>query len=1065
MFIKNIIIILLFNISNIYAVVPSPSSNAGKILSSGFDNFQNCFLNFGIASDIPGEYPWCILNDTAIVTAAVVAATTLSAATGPAGIALAAIPVGALITSYNLIATAIAGNAHICRVKDDVQPDAYTDNQIIELLKRNGDSTAVENIQNKYDKICVEYMGSLTWFGANECKAIGGATICAFSMFDPTDNITPAIQNDNTAGIKPEYLCARVSSTCPCIQNLSFGTLNQPSYVKDKNGHYVLNADSTLQVKDEDEYKKTAAAHCRILRTNNNSQTILPVPYTGIIDDVCNTWSGYSKNSTVFSAGIVQCFEHTMRNLFEKPMPTSNIGITLTPDEAIINNQYVNDSNLIQTILNHVNNINKTQNTSYDITKDLNIINEYIPNIVNLTALGEITGPKYQSISKSNPNLTTVFSNAVPYQQGGSETALIPFHTYMSNLYNALNMLSTEIINNQNNFIADALSTNAALSAITPFRSLQGKMQAFVIILVILFVMMMGYRIIDEKLSPNIENIVPEFIKIALVYYFAMGNAWRDYFLNMILHASKGLGQFAMEITRDYEVKTADRCNFMDAFYIPSDSSVKCEYPNLIIPDGKDKYAQQTVHYNLLTNSPVKGCIKGPFIPRPNYEAVYIPVQYSGVQLSSTPSGNLMLQVYCFNDLDTQSTVVATLQTDSITGVPKRWMCPVGYTMEDGYRVSELLAMGIDTTGIVKSSANGVINTSINIINPNGVIVNIVEAITDLNKKALISNQKSSRILVIEQYRGEQNKTYRNYPIIQQYGTSSTYGVSRNMDYVGMFDTLDCKIMRYFMYDSNNSQDVLGLKFLMLSIWSGPLGIAVALSMMFVNFLLISMIGRIVQGYLISIGIIMILLYLSPLIVPCILFKETVGFYNNWLNGLKKYATGIPVSLLVLGIVTILTDYVMYGSPLQYSYFNVFNPDGTINQNCGQNDMSNAPLICLINVLNSAFSSGGCILGTCVNTGGNFWKYLGIFIMTALQSIIVLNIIIDSLGKIESFMNNILGTSQDTEISGSIFNTNTGLFDKMKNKVIGIASGAAKGAVNLGKKGYNASKSFGSDEK
>ena len=34
-------------------------------------------------------------------------------------------------------------------------------------------------------------------------------------------------------------------------------------------------------------------------------------------------------------------------------------------------------------------------------------------------------------------------------------------------------------------------------------------MQAFVIILVILFIMMMGYRIIDEKLSPNIENIVP----------------------------------------------------------------------------------------------------------------------------------------------------------------------------------------------------------------------------------------------------------------------------------------------------------------------------------------------------------------------------------------------------------------------------------------------------------------------------------------------------------------------------------------------------------------------------
>ena len=48
----------------------------------------------------------------------------------------------------------------------------------------------------------------------------------------------------------------------------------------------------------------------------------------------------------------------------------------------------------------------------------------------------------------------------------------------------------------------------------------------------------------------------------------------------------------------------------------------------------------------------------------------------------------------------------------------------------------------------------------------------------------------------------------------------------------------------------------------------------------------------------------------------------------------------------------------------------------------------------------------------------------------------VLNVIMDSLGKIEDFMGSMLGVAADTTLNGSIFNSNTGLFNQMKSRAL-----------------------------
>ncbi len=622
----------------------------------------------------------------------------------------------------------------------------------------------------------------------------------------------------------------------------------------------------------------------------------------------------------------------------------------------------------------------------------------------------------------------------------------VDFYDNINKINKDLNVLLNEIAEAQSTFMAEALADNSKKQALTPFQSLQGAMQAFVTILLVCYVMMIGYKMMNGNLSLNMTYLVPIFVDIAIVYYFAMGNAWRDYFFNMILSASKGLGQFAMEVTADYEAKTGDKCNFMDAFYIPKSTTEKCNFPNMSISSDQDRYAQKIVHYSLKDKKPRIGCMRGPFIPRPNYEAVYIPVEYTGISSNYDLTQTQYLQVYCFDTSDSTKRIAATLATNQITGKATKWMCPKGYTMEDGYRASELISLGISDLSGVKSDTYGVVNTSINILDSSSNIINVVKGIVNPELQMLTSTQKYSRTKILESVRANNNIKYRQYPIIQK------YGVNRNMDYVGIFDTLDCKVMRYLGYNANNSDDILSIKFLIGALWAGPLGIAIAILTLFIGFLFISMVGRVVQGYLVSIGAITILLYLSPIVMPCMLFPETKGYYSAWIDKIKQYATGIPISLLTIGVMVILTDYIFYGSPAEYDYYSVFKDDGTVNTSCGLIDPANAPLICLFNIMGNAVNSASCVFGSCASIGNNFGKYLGVLILKSLRAIVVLNVIMDSLGKIEDFMGSMLGVSADTTLNGSIFNSSTGLFNQLKARALATMQAPIDMAIDAGKK-------------
>ncbi len=121
-----------------------------------------------------------------------------------------------------------------------------------------------------------------------------------------------------------------------------------------------------------------------------------------------------------------------------------------------------------------------------------------------------------------------------------------------------------------------------------------------------------------------------------------------------------------------------------------------------------------------------------------------------------------------------------------------------------------------------------------------------------------------------------ENNNYIYYPI--------------NRRYIAFFDSLDCKITRYLGYgvglDAPNLMMLLGVSF----IWPFNIGIYLAVGTLMMALFVINFAIKAVYMFVASAIGIAIMLYVSPLIIPCILFKKTKGIFDKWLKNLISFA-------------------------------------------------------------------------------------------------------------------------------------------------------------------------------
>ena len=1153
-----------------------------------------------------------------------------------------------------------------CKVdKNDVWPAAYPDSHIKELLIKSGEEPTVANITDKYDKICLydSQTGNRKWLKFEECWVVDGVHHCAYGP----ENLDSSIM-----------LCTRTGSTCPCAINSDYGTLGKPKYQKDSKG--VIKTDTsaqngvsknTLKIEDDGTYLKRSAEyyayhagrHCRVLR--NISRAPITPSYSGIIDDVCDTWAGYSKNRVTLTAGIVQCITNSMRNLFEKPTPGTNIGVTLTDKQNIQYNQYTNDIKVVNDAMLNIENINdNAQATEYSVAPDLLSLNAKIIGINNKSLFGELTGPIYGSsvatinseyqyyannisnidnlllqnkdyqdkidklkkdnlglfnqngvlygiiqddkdkvaelktlqssqqsdvdnvqkkidslnskiatnnnelkkcssyingigdprgcgtcgaevpsgeciinsstyscswsmlncnqcggdkdndcgdscaqycyardyqniflpgwkvardkgvtlnsslgVEKNNlkiatdtltntnnllsiaeqklksdeeklgPNSKIIDDNdseidrlqklieanyiAVNNSKNSAQQLTVDFYDNLNAVNHDLTSLLNEIINDQNQFMANALAANSAVGY-TPFQSLQGAMMGFTLLVFVFFMVYIGYRMIAGELSANIDDFLPILLDIALVYYFAIGGAWKDLLINFVVNTANGLGQLALEIPLNV-AGNSDKCQYYQNYYIPDPSETKCSFVN---PSGSIDL--QIVTYEPKTGKAVNGCIKGPYLPAPQYEKIYKPVLY-GVLNKYGAIEKTWLPVYCKNDNDSTKFVLADIEINQITGDYTMLSCKKGYTMEDGYRVSELKKMGISHNNL-STDSSGVVHTAIEIAGENGAIINVIESIQNDTLKVVTANNKYKNKVFMESIRSSVNKFERHYPVVNQ------YGVYRDMSYVAMFDTLDCKIMHYFGYTPEDTEDVMYVKFIIGLFVAFPIGWIIGIFLLLFGIMLLSMLGKLTQSYIVSMSTLMILLFMSPMIFPLKLFPQTKGYFDEWVKKVTGYLANIPISMLTIGLMIVISDYAIYGPSSQYIANNVFNSDGTINTHCANDsNLSTAPLVCLAYYLSNNIQWVGILMSPAIipviNVPNEFYGPIFKSLLTGVGVTAAMMFAGDILdGVLLS-----VGGGADTKLNASMFNSNSGL----TNQAMARMGATAKLAVDV----------------
>ncbi len=136
---------------------------------------------------------------------------------------------------------------------------------------------------------------------------------------------------------------------------------------------------------------------------------------------------------------------------------------------------------------------------------------------------------------------------------------------------------------------------------------------------------------------------------------------------------------------------------------------------------------------------------------------------------------------------------------------------------------------------------------------------------------------------------------------------------SPGKEYIAMWDTLDCKIMRYLGFGpSVSTSNVASLIF--AGMLTGPIGIYFAFSILIFAMLLISVTIRALHIFLSSCISIIIMVFVSPIIIPLVLFERTKPIFENWLEELISFAIQPMILFAYIAILIMVMDQTLLGS-------------------------------------------------------------------------------------------------------------------------------------------------------
>ena len=162
------------------------------------------------------------------------------------------------------------------------------------------------------------------------------------------------------------------------------------------------------------------------------------------------------------------------------------------------------------------------------------------------------------------------------------------------------------------------------------------------------------------------------------------------------------------------------------------------------------------------------------------------------------------------------------------------------------------------------------------------------------------SSDSGSNLCNFGSQRNEDN-TIKATPVIYPAGS----------EYLMVWDTLDCKIMQYLNYRPGFSASTIFF-LIIAAFFTGGIGLIMALSVLIMAVCLIMAVIRAMHIFISSAIAIVIYVFISPIIIPLVLFEKTKSIFDSWLMQLMSFTLSPIVLFAYLAIFISLSEEIMY---------------------------------------------------------------------------------------------------------------------------------------------------------
>ena len=137
-------------------------------------------------------------------------------------------------------------------------------------------------------------------------------------------------------------------------------------------------------------------------------------------------------------------------------------------------------------------------------------------------------------------------------------------------------------------------------------------------------------------------------------------------------------------------------------------------------------------------------------------------------------------------------------------------------------------------------------------------------------------------------------------------------------EYLRIWDTLDCKLIRALGFGQEVSVPNL-VMMILGGFLTGGLGVMFFVGTFLFAFFLLSIVLRGIHIFLMSMTLVVLLVYVSPITIVAAMFKRTNGIFDKWWKELLAQVLQPMILFVYLGIVVTMFDRVIVGADITFS--------------------------------------------------------------------------------------------------------------------------------------------------